>query len=44
MMLVNAPIVMIGRNISQRLPLKATRIISALIFAAMGVVMLPVWG
>ncbi|MFY8106487.1 MAG: TMEM165/GDT1 family protein [Elstera sp.] len=44
MMLVNAPIVMIGRNISARLPLKATRTLSAVIFAIMGVVMLPLWG
>ena len=44
MMLVNAPIVMIGKNISARLPLALTRRLSALLFAGMGVLMLPIWG
>lgn len=43
MMLVNAPIVLIGKNISARLPLTLTRRLSALLFAGMGTAMLPIW-
>jgi len=44
MMLANAPVVWFGERITRRVPTRAVHIISAVIFAALGVVALSGWG
>ena len=40
MMIANAPVVLFGDAIAKRLPLRAIRIVAALIFAVLGVIVL----
>jgi putative Ca2+/H+ antiporter (TMEM165/GDT1 family) len=40
MMIANAPVVLFGEAIARRLPLKAIRIVAALIFATLGAIVL----
>jgi putative Ca2+/H+ antiporter (TMEM165/GDT1 family) len=44
MMLANAPVVWLGDAITQRVPLRLVHLISAGIFAVLGVIALSGWG
>ena len=44
MMLANAPVVWFGERITRRVPIRLVHVISAVIFAVLGVVALVGWG
>ena len=44
MMLANAPVVWLGDAITKRVPLRMVHIVSAVIFATLGLIALSVWG
>ena len=44
MMLANAPVVWFGERITRRVPIRLVHVISAVIFAVLGVVALSGWG
>lgn len=44
MMIANAPVVLLGEEISKRMPIKLVHTLAALIFAALGIAALLGWG
>ena len=44
MMLANAPVVWLGERITRRVPIRTVHLVSAVIFAVLGVVALTGWG
>jgi putative Ca2+/H+ antiporter (TMEM165/GDT1 family) len=44
MMLANAPVVWLGDAITKRVPLRMVHIVSAVIFATLGLIALSGWG
>jgi putative Ca2+/H+ antiporter (TMEM165/GDT1 family) len=44
MMLANAPVVWFGERITRRVPIRVVHVISAVIFAVLGVIALLGWG